>query len=88
MQKPRKSYIQRLLSALADIYENPDVIPEEKLQAVKLSVEVLGFRQPVKRKTDLDRAKIAALENMNKQKSKEKAGENPQPKKIPENGKD
>lgn len=84
MQKPRKSYIQRLLSALADIYENPDVIPEEKLQAVKLSVEVLGFRQPAKRKTDLDRAKIAALEHMNKQ--KEKAGEKPQPKKIPENG--
>ena len=64
-EKPKKLIISvpnRLLRALQSIYENQEATIDERLQAIKLSVEVLPMRPKVKRKTDKDKAVIAALQ--------------------------
>ena len=53
--------VTRLLRALSTIYEGEDASVAEKLQALQLSINVLPLRKVPRRKTDKERALIAAL---------------------------
>lgn len=60
MTRP-KTYVNRMLKALSEIYEDPSYTPAEKLQAVRLSIETIDRRVTPKRKTDKDKALLKAL---------------------------
>lgn len=80
---PGKSFINRVLRSLAEIHESQNSSPEERLQALRLSIEAIDRRPVAKRKTDKDKALIAALGGKSgKKKSPTAAGD-----KIPQSGK-
>jgi len=53
--KPGQSFPNRLLQALAEIFEGEDASTPEKLQAMELSIKVLPMRKTPKRKTDKEK---------------------------------
>ena len=59
--KPGQSFPNRLLQALAKIFEDPDSSVAEKLQALELSAKVLPMRPPVRRKSEKEKIIIEAL---------------------------
>lgn len=56
-----KRHVDRILAALASIYENDSLNAQERIQATRIAQEVLSKRAAPKRKTDKDRAIEAAL---------------------------
>lgn len=74
---PGQSYPNKLLQALQAIIADPSASVAQRLQAVELSTKILPLRKTPRRKTDKDKAILAALEG-NKKKKEE-------PKPLPEN---
>lgn len=60
-EKPGVSYPNKILKALELIYMDPTATVAERLQACRLSAEILPYRKTPKRKTDKDRAVLEAL---------------------------
>ena len=56
-----KPYANRILAALAKVYESEDAGIQEVLQAARLASEILERRPPVKRKTEKEKMIEAAL---------------------------
>ena len=66
--KNKGTYINRLLKALAEIYEDPKAAVPEKLQATRLALDALERRPVPKRKTDKDKLLEKALKDNQKKK--------------------
>ena len=61
MAKRPVSHANRILAALARVYENPDAGIQEIIQAAKLASEILERRPVVRKKTDKERLVEKAL---------------------------
>lgn len=61
MSLATKSYINRVLRSLAEIHESPESTPEERIQALRLTIEALDRRPSPRRTTAKERAITAAL---------------------------
>ena len=59
--RPGLSFPQRLLNALAGIFEDDKTSTAEKLQAINLSKEILPYRKTPRRKTEKEKVVLAAL---------------------------
>ena len=76
-KKRVKSVINRLLSVVVDLAENPNLGEAQRLAAVKIAAEVWDRRPRPKRKTDRDKALLNALSGA---KGKQKGpGKKPEP---------
>jgi ABC-type microcin C transport system duplicated ATPase subunit YejF len=60
-----KSYPNRILAALESIFTDPSASIDERLQALRLSAEILPYRPQVKRKSEKDKVVLAALNKSN-----------------------
>jgi hypothetical protein len=59
--KATSTYANRILKALARVYENPDAGIQEVIQAAKLASEILERRPPIRHKTDKEKMVEKAL---------------------------
>ncbi len=55
------SSIDRLVRVLLEITEDPQQGTEQRLQAARISLDAIGRKKPIKRKTDKDKAIERAL---------------------------